>query len=157
MQIRLPLWSIPAFSFILILGCTPRQTSAPTDTSTTRNGDKGALMEETRFSNEIYVLVSTDGNTFSVSPDPVIVHHPSQKVIWIAEDPAISLEITFRPDKGRDTGAEPPGKPCDKPARKCGQNSIGGRAGKYHYSVNGTRAGQQEPLDELDPVLEILP
>ncbi|MFN2240352.1 MAG: hypothetical protein ABR524_13260 [Thermoanaerobaculia bacterium] len=109
------------------------------------------------FSKEIYVLVSTNGNTFSVSPDPVIVQNSSQQVIWIAEDPDVSIEITFRPDKDTPGGANPPGKPCDKPARKCGQNPIGGSAGKFYYSVNGTRAGQAEPLDELDPVLEILP
>jgi hypothetical protein len=125
--------------------------------ATAQGGDNGGNMQEPRFSNEIYVLVSTNGNTFSVLPDPVVVQNPRQKVIWIAEDPAISLEITFRPDKGKDTGTQPPRKPCDKPARKCGQDSIGGGVGKYYYTVNGTRAGQEQPLDELDPVLEILP
>jgi hypothetical protein len=113
-------------------------------------------MQEPRFSKQIYVLVSTDGDTFSVSPDPVVVQNRSQEVIWIAEDPDVAIEITFRPDKGRDTeGVNPPEKPCATPARRCGRNPIGGNPGQFYYSVTGTKAGK--PMQELDPVLEILP
>jgi hypothetical protein len=159
MQARLSLWSIPVLSLILVLGCSPRQTMAPSDTGTTLGLSSGTEPEPagTPFSSEVYVLVSTEGDVFSVSPDPVVVHDRSQRVIWFAEDPDVAIEITFRPDKGLDTprGAQPPGKPCANPARKCGQNPIGGNPGKFYYSVTGTKAGQ--PLPELDPVLDILP
>jgi hypothetical protein len=112
-------------------------------------------MTSDRFSQQIYVLVKTDGDTFSVSPDPVIVHNRRQEVIWIAEDPDVAIEITFRPDKGGTEGVEPPAKPCDTPARRCGGNPIGGNVGLFYYSVTGSKAGK--PLQELDPLLEILP
>lgn len=156
MKTRLSLWSIPVLSLILVLGCTPR-TPAPTDTSTTQDpGTVAVTTESDRFSNEVYVLVAVDGDTFSVSPDPVIVQNGKQRVIWFAEDPDVAIEVTFRPDKGRDTpGVKPPGKPCETPGRKCGENQpIGGEKGQFYYSVTGTKAGQ--PLQELDPVLEIL-
>ena len=158
MKTRLAPWSIPVLSLILVLGCTPQQTPAPTDTGTTRSPSpeaKANLSEET-FSNEVFAVVSTVGNTFSVSPDPIVVQNRGQKVIWLAKDPDVAIEITFRPDKGKDTppGVKPPGKPCPAPGRECGGNPIGGNVGKFYYSVTGTKGG--EPLDELDPVLEIL-
>lgn len=159
MQTRLALWSIPVLSLILVLGCTPQPTPPPADTgdpSTTRDvaAADSTLEAERRFSNEVYVLVETDGDTLKVSPDPVIVHDRKQRVIWVADDDELLIEITFRPDKGKDSpGVEPPAKPCNGKANKCGENAIGGNVGKFYYSVIGTKGAK---TIELDPVLEIL-
>lgn len=164
MQTRLAHWSIPVLSLILILGCTPRETPPPTDTGTMKavntetaspEGDPELLGK--KFSDEVVVLVSVVGDTFATLPDHVVVHNPSQKVFWVAEDPDVEIEVTFRPDKKKDypPGVTPPGKPCPAKARRCGGNPIGGRPGRFHYEVSGTKAGQS--LTPLDPVLEILP
>lgn len=160
MKTRLVYWSIPVLSLILVLGCTPKQTQPPTDTGTPRVGTESEPEPEPEtldkpFSNEVFVLVSVENGAFKVLPDPVVVHNRSQQVIWIAEDPDVAMEITFRPEKGKDTGARPPDKPCPAQARRCGGVLAGGTHGKFHYSVTGTKAGQALP--ELDPVLDILP
>ena len=158
MKTRLPLWSIPVLSLIVVLGCTPKQSEPPTDTKPEEAfTDPEPDLQGKPFSNEVFVVVSTVGNNFSVLPDPVVVRNARQKVIWISEDPDVAVEITFRPDKEKDTppGARPPGKPCPAPARKCGENQpIGGDVGRFYYQVSGTKAGVL--MEPLDPVLEIL-
>jgi hypothetical protein len=160
MQTRIPLWSIPVLSLILVLGCTAQQNdpvAAPPDKVRALGIEGDTTLMSKPFSDEVFVLVSVAGNTFTTLPDHVVVHDPGQKVTWFAEDPDVEIEITFRPDKGKDVppGVTPPGKPCPAKARTCGGNPIGGRPGMFHYAVSGTKAGQ--PLDPQDPVLEILP
>lgn len=158
MKTRLLAWSLPVLSLALVLGCSPQATPPPTDTSTTTIAPEEPEVTQPPFSDEIYVLVGTDRNGFTVSPDPVYVYDRQQKVIWIAEEPNVRIEIEYAA-----TGEHPgqpgmqvpaPSKPCQVAGRKCGGDAIGGEVGRFKYTIKGMKG--TKTLPDLDPMLEIL-
>ncbi|MFN2443692.1 MAG: hypothetical protein ABR517_13515 [Thermoanaerobaculia bacterium] len=157
MKTRLLVWFLSILSLALILGCTPRATPPPTDTSTTTEPEEPEVPPPP-FSDEIYVLVGTDANGFTVSPDPVYVYDRQQKVIWIAEEPNVQIAIEYaatgeHPEKpGMPVPA--PAKPCEVAGRRCGGDAIGGEVGRFKYTIKGKKGAKTLP--DLDPMLDIL-
>jgi hypothetical protein len=149
-----------ALALTLTLGCPAQRAEAPTETrdGQTTEPTGGTMIEQDQevLSKEIYVLVSTSGGKFSVSPDPIVVQNSSkQTVIWFAEDPDVKLEIEYKdPERNPDPAKKPPLKPCDQPERKCGGKLVGGQAGTFFYTVRGTKGTDR--LEDLDPELIIL-